>query len=673
MDGHLFIGKWITNSEFCGLKPRNVFHRQLEKADLPCGKLRDRHILFRKTFLAEKSIQKAVLYISADDYYKVYINGSFAGQGPAPSYHFRYHYNEIDVSAFLREGENVIAVHTLYQGLINRVWQSGDFRHGMILDLEADGRVILSSDETFKTKIHSGYKEIGTAGYDTQFLEEYDSRSPEATFYLPNFDDSDWETAKISRFADYRLVKQPTKILVFDTVFPQAETQLEHAVLYDFGANYAGYLSLKAVGNSGDKVTVRCGQELLDNGHVRHELRANCKYEETWILADGEGTLSWFDYKSFRYAEIILPKGVKIREAKLIARHYPFELKTALKPEYAQDEQLKRVWNLCVNTQRFGVQEGILDCMEREKGFYVGDGCYTALTNMVLTHDDSMVRALIDGAFSSSFITEGLVTCIHCSFMQEIAEFPLMLIFLVLWHYNFTKDKAYLKENYEKTVRVLESYRKDYETDGLLQNMDKWCVVEWPKNFQDGYDADIAEGKISKTPHVAINAYYIAAIRAANRMAEILQIGAYRDEKPLITAFLNAFYDEKDGQFFDSVSTAHKSLIGSVYPFAFGLCPDKKSEEAILNRIAQQKIHSLSLFGTFPALMGFQRAGREDLIKKALSDDGAWLRMLAEGATTTFEGWGKDTKWNTSLFHLTMSYAALFMADADTKSILRLF
>ena len=39
------------------------------------------------------------------------------------------------------------------------------------------------------------------------------------------------------------------------------------------------------------------------------------------------------------------------------------------------------------------------------------------------------------------------------------------------------------------------------------------------------------------------------------------------------------------------------------------------------------------------------------------------LRMLREGATTIFEGWGKDEKWNTSLFHLTMSYAALFMTD----------
>ena len=38
--------------------------------------------------------------------------------------------------------------------------------------------------------------------------------------------------------------------------------------------------------------------------------------------------------------------------------------------------------------------------------------------------------------------------------------------------------------------------------------------------------------------------------------------------------------------------------------------------------------------------------------------------MLSEGATATFECWGKDEKWNTSLFHMTFSYAAVFLAES---------
>lgn len=32
-------------------------------------------------------------------------------------------------------------------------------------------------------------------------------------------------------------------------------------------------------------------------------------------------------------------------------------------------------------------------------------------------------------------------------------------------------------------------------------------------------------------------------------------------------------------------------------------------------------------------------------------DENSWYNMLREGATTTFEAWGKDRKWNTSLCH----------------------
>ena len=44
-----------------------------------------------------------------------------------------------------------------------------------------------------------------------------------------------------------------------------------------------------------------------------------------------------------------------------------------------------------------------------------------------------------------------------------------------------------------------------------------------------------------------------------------------------------------------------------------------------------------------------------------LASPEAWRRMIREGATRTFEGWGADTKWNTSLFHLTTAAGAIFL------------
>ena len=91
MKAHQFLGKWITDGSFAALKPRNVFHRQLEEIDLPEDPNQNSHILFRKTFSLEKKPQKATVYVSADDYYKLYVNGRFVNQGPAPAYHHCYH------------------------------------------------------------------------------------------------------------------------------------------------------------------------------------------------------------------------------------------------------------------------------------------------------------------------------------------------------------------------------------------------------------------------------------------------------------------------------------------------------------------------------------------------------------------------------------------------------
>ena len=46
------------------------------------------------------------------------------------------------------------------------------------------------------------------------------------------------------------------------------------------------------------------------------------------------------------------------------------------------------------------------------------------------------------------------------------------------------------------------------------------------------------------------------------------------------------------------------------------------------------------------------------------------MKMLAEGATRTFEGWGRDMKWNTSLFHLTLTLAAAFLTDWKPEKVL---
>ncbi len=658
-----FTGKWITSEIFANAETVNLPNKN--NGVIAENNVENKHILFRKKFNLE-NFSKALIHISADDYYKLYINGKQVGMGPAAGYTFHYYYDTINITNYLKSGENTIAVHTYYQGLVNRVWVSGDMRHGLILDLELDSDIILSSDESFKIAEHTAYTATGKCGYDTQFLEKYDSNAPEVGFEKPDFDDTSWGNAVISQ-NDIPLYKSMIGQLTVEQISPVVTKKDSKSLFIDFGSCYVGYLKITAKGKKGDIITVRCAQELNDDGSVRYKLRAGCDYEEQWILSGGGDTLDWFDYKSFRYAELILPKDTEIIDIKLISRHYPFEL--IAKPN-TNDENLLKVWNLCVNSLHYGVQEMIMDCMEREKGQYVGDGVYTSSTLAVLTGDTAILEKLVAEATRSRKIERGMLTCTSCAFAQEIAEYPLMLPWAMCVHYALKKDKAFIAEYIDEMVDMLEYYKERYETAecGLLYDLDKWCVVDWPRESRDGYAVETLQNmEITKGTHNVISAYYIGAIRVVNRLLGILGRETYRDTKPMIDSFDKAFYDSERHIYKDSKSSSHASIPANVLPVMFGFNNDAEFKKNAFDMFHRRGISNLNIFMTFPLLVVAKQNGDEALLHQILGNKNAWLRMINEGATTTYEAFGKDLKWNTSLFHLAFTYAAMFLTDFDNE------
>ena len=100
----------ITDSRFANTVPLPVFHRENEPFDnRHPAEYENRHILFRRAFSLDRLPGEAVLSISADDYYKLYVNGTFVTQGPAPGYPFHYYYNDIDIATgnFICDGKVV--------------------------------------------------------------------------------------------------------------------------------------------------------------------------------------------------------------------------------------------------------------------------------------------------------------------------------------------------------------------------------------------------------------------------------------------------------------------------------------------------------------------------------------------------------------------------------------
>ena len=80
---------WICDPAFLNRKPVQTLHKQFGEKCSVDESLRNRHMLVRCAFAA-KAGEKLILHITADDYYKLYINGKMVGAGPAQAYADRF-------------------------------------------------------------------------------------------------------------------------------------------------------------------------------------------------------------------------------------------------------------------------------------------------------------------------------------------------------------------------------------------------------------------------------------------------------------------------------------------------------------------------------------------------------------------------------------------------------
>jgi hypothetical protein len=102
-------------------------------------------------------------------------------------------------------------------------------------------------------------------------------------------------------------------------------------------------------------------------------------------------------------------------------------------------------------------------------------------------------------------------------------------------------------------------------------------------------------------------------------------------------------------------------------PLYFGLdekTKDPAARDTIISLILERG-YCMGVYMSYFMLQSLCRAGRRDLALDMMKSPDGWCNMLAEGATTLYEAWGKDQKWNTSLCHPWAAAPILILADTN--------
>ena len=647
-----FKSKWICAAEFALLEPIDVYHKQF--ADVEVEKtpeeLKNNHCMFRKTFEANGA-NKYTIDISADDYYKLYVNGTFVCQGPGGGYHDKYYYNTADITPYVNDGKNVIAVHVYYQGLINRVWNSGDNRQGMIADVYCNGEYAFGTDSSWLYGYAREYVSGGTIGYETQYIENIDFNLAVPDWNKVDFAADGYANAAEKENDDHVFVDCVPCVDVY-TIKPQSAEKLDSGHWFvDFGKEYTGQIHFAAKGGKGEKVIVRCGEE-TDGAHsVRYDMRCNCKYEETCTLSGGSDEFLFYDYKAFRYAEIICDSDcVDNSSIDMIVRHHKFD-ETAYKFE-CNNKLLCNVWDICTQTLKIGTQEFYLDCPSREKGQYLGDFMVTGLAHMYVTGDWEMYRkALLEFAYSSK-VCPGIMAVAPGAFMQEIADFSLIYPYEVLTYFKYTGDidtVSQLMPYIDNLIKYFGMYKRP---DGLLEGVhEKWNLVDWPQNLRDDYDFDLPSHTGDTGCHNVVNAYYYIALKTTEQLKDILGIAHDSCSEAVKQAYIREFYKPELGLFTDTKESMHTALHSNVLPAFAGMVPEQAQEN--VKKLIMDKGLCCGVWFSYFVLKALANMGAYDEEYRLIVNDSihSWSNMIKEGATTCYEAWGREQKWNTSLCH----------------------
>lgn len=150
----------------------------------------------RREFELSQVPDSAELMITSCGLYKLWVNGEYAGRGPARSLPHRKRYDVIDVAPHLREGRNVLAVQIVRfafsTALVHGGW--GAFwcqLSGVEPTVGTDENWRLSVDKCYDVSAH---RRNGNYG----IIEVYDARHEEDWQAL-GYDDGAWQPALICR------------------------------------------------------------------------------------------------------------------------------------------------------------------------------------------------------------------------------------------------------------------------------------------------------------------------------------------------------------------------------------------------------------------------------------------------------------------------------------------
>ncbi|WP_435531823.1 family 78 glycoside hydrolase catalytic domain [Spirosoma liriopis] len=484
--------------------------------------------------LAQKPA-RFVVHVSADNRYRLFVNGKAVAHGPARSDTQNWNYETIDLAPFLQAGNNVLAAQVWYMGE-GAPFAQMSYQFGFLLQGDGDAEKIANTDASWKILHNLAYSPIKN---DIPKLRTYivvgdgdrvdGARYPWGWEQL-NFDDKAWVAAKPLGFAtkprglgtdgNWGLVprtipmmeEKPLRLATvrrsengrMDDTFLQGKAPVtvpantKAVFLLDQGHLTNAYPELTVSQGQGTTVTLSYAEALIDakgqKGNRNEITGRTLRGFDDQFVADGGDRRTfrplWF--RTYRYLQLTVEtKDKPLVLDDLVGQFtgYPFEEKAQFT---ASDTTLKPLWNVGWRTARLCAGENYYDCPYYEQLQYTGDTRIQSMISLYVTGDDRLMRkAIMD--YEHSRFNDGLTQSRYPSAdFQVIPTFSLFWVCMVHDYWMHRQDDAFVKSFLPGIMGVLNWHEQRLAVTGLNGPLEWWNFVDWSK-WQNAGD-EIAGG-----------------------------------------------------------------------------------------------------------------------------------------------------------------------------------
>ncbi len=575
----------------------------------------------RGAFSIANPPSSACLRIAADAYYVAYLNGRRVGCGPARGSHRRYFVDTYDVAAWLRPGENwlAVAVHcpvkATYRtvphapGLLAEIpglvatganWEARvdpahypaapfytrqlGYAQWQDLGAEPSGWITGADDgagwapaRELAAATEFGGRSLSARPIDDLTWTERLPLQVAGMGRMPQLDDRQMQTPE---FADHmqsemHFAGAATDFESMQTLILTAGTAVIHPapraagayVILDFGREIAGHLLLDLEGSAGVIMDVGY-DEGLDAGRLMTR-RGNYRFADRFVLRAGRQTINaQMHARGFRYVQLSfrrLDAPLRLHAVRAVERVHGSPMRATW--SCAGDMRLNRLWKSCANTVRLCALDTFVDCIWREQAFWLNDfavvnGYYLALTGDK-NYPAHNLRLGADG-----IRPDGLPPNVYP--IGKAVSFPCMpaLWALTLADYHcYTGDLSLINELLPTVEKALAWYDLRRDTDGLVPDQpDMWNFTDW------GYSR-VGVNLAGKTAvlNVLIAAGYRQAATLADAAGKPELARAWQERSRAAMRAVNAvLWDEARGHYRDCTQP-EGAPTASQHPLAIGL------------------------------------------------------------------------------------------------------